>query len=524
LPAVTVVDVRNVCEGNELLLENLVIAHTGDTLLYTINGVSINTPFITITENITINIVSVNRTSGCVSLPASVLVRALPSPDSDFNLFTNGGLIVTELCAGGSLIVSPRNPDGVWKITPAALARIDGDRLTTYSTLNETTEIIVTYTLTHPITGCVSETDKTVTIHALPKVGDTGLTATLPGNLVIISGRNGSVCEGSEITLSGNYIGLTPWLIVYSDGISTDTLTSVNSSAVLTVDNPTVYSVVSVTDGSGCRNTDANLSALSISIDMKAPVRITTAPQSGAICMPDGTFELSARATGAVGDQLVYTWTNASGEELGTGRTYPATAGGTYWVTVSGGCNLDSASAVISEELPVIVQIRNHTLLVNNNPGTNGGFEFQYYKWYKEGEDKVLWQNSGWENKGGYYYTGGSNLDFDTPYWVVVRDQFGVEHRSCPFMANPAPVQVSVTGYPNPAHSSNPVVTVKAEVSKMSDLEDATITVLSPSGATLDIVRVSGMFTHVVLPGVTGVYILQFRSSVINRDIKIIVE
>ncbi|MDR0437126.1 MAG: hypothetical protein LBH22_02350, partial [Bacteroidales bacterium] len=33
--------------------------------------------------------------------------------------------------------------------------------------------------------------------------------------------------------------------------------------------------------------------------------------------------------------------------------------------------------------LPLIVQKRNNTLVVNNNPESNGGFNFIYYKWYR---------------------------------------------------------------------------------------------------------------------------------------------
>jgi hypothetical protein len=162
-------------------------------------------------------------------------------------------------------------------------------------------------------------------------------------------------------------------------------------------------------------------------------------------------------------------------------------------------------------------------LVANNNKTTNGGYEFQYYKWYKGGE--LLWENLGGKDKGGYYYTGGSNLSTDIDYWVIVKDVNGVEYRSCPFRPVLKAVPTSIQAYPNPiSNATGTKVFVDVEIDDEAQLAGATIAIYSPSGAYLGIVPATGRVTVVTLPSITCVYVLQFRSNVITKEIKIIVE
>jgi len=79
--------------------------------------------------------------------------------------------------------------------------------------------------------------------------------------------------------------------------------------------------------------------------------------------------------------------------------------------------------------LPLIVQLGNHTLLVNNNSMANGGYKFVYYYWYKDGQ--LLKEGTHAEN-GGSYYTGGADLETGADYTVEAIDSEGNRHFSCP--------------------------------------------------------------------------------------------
>jgi hypothetical protein len=114
-------------------------------------------------------------------------------------------------------------------------------------------------------------------------------------------------------------------------------------------------------------------------------------------------------------------------------------------------------------------------------------------------------------------------LDFFANYWVIAMDQNGLEHFACPFTPSIMSLRANVKSYPNPVKSTNTVITVKAEVNRLSDLEGATIAVISPLGIVLEVIKVTDFETFVTLPNVPGAYILQFRSNVINKEIKTIV-
>jgi len=70
--------------------------------------------------------------------------------------------------------------------------------------------------------------------------------------------------------------------------------------------------------------------------------------------------------------------------------------------------------------LDLTVQVQNHTLVINNNKNTNGGYNFVHYEWYRvdSNGDTLLMSN----NDLGYYYTGGSDKDLDTSsyYYAVL--------------------------------------------------------------------------------------------------------
>ncbi len=175
------------------------------------------------------------------------------------------------------------------------------------------------------------------------------------------------------------------------------------------------------------------------------------------------------------------------------------------------------------ECLDLIYQKLNNTLVVNNNPQTNGGYEFAYYVWYKNG---VQIAEGNHDDLYGHYYTGGANLDPNDEYWVELIDIKGDRYRSCPFTPAIQTLSANLRAYPNPVRaSSSHMVMVEIDGVEESDLQTATIEIFSTSGAFLKRVSVAGHYqVPVEMPNVTGAYLLQFKSNTTNKGIKIIVE
>ncbi|GAB6008776.1 T9SS type A sorting domain-containing protein [Dysgonomonas reticulitermitis] len=172
--------------------------------------------------------------------------------------------------------------------------------------------------------------------------------------------------------------------------------------------------------------------------------------------------------------------------------------------------------------LPLIKQLRNHTLLINNNPATNEKHSFSYYKWYKDG--RLLKEGSQAEH-GGSYYTGGGNLDADAAYMVEVTDADGKHYFSCPYNYTPNALPASVKVYPNPVSRDNSRVYVQVETTNEKLLEHAEVEVYSYTGRYYGKVQAKGQHTIPIdLPGETGVYILKFKSKELETGLKAVVQ
>lgn len=175
------------------------------------------------------------------------------------------------------------------------------------------------------------------------------------------------------------------------------------------------------------------------------------------------------------------------------------------------------------ECLNLIHQKLNNTLVVNNNPATNGGYEFAYYLWYKN-DLKIAEGNH--DDLRGHYYTGGASLDPYAEYWVELIDIKGDQYRSCPFTPTIQTLAASLRAYPNPVRTSvSHTVMVEIEDVEESALQTATIDVFSATGAFINRVQVEGRYrVPVEMPTVAGAYLLQFKSITANKGIRIIVE
>jgi hypothetical protein len=172
--------------------------------------------------------------------------------------------------------------------------------------------------------------------------------------------------------------------------------------------------------------------------------------------------------------------------------------------------------------LPLIKQLRNHTLLINNNPLTNGGHNFTYYKWYKDGQ---LLKEGSHDEHGGSYYTGGNNLDTDIIYTVEVTGIDGKRYFSCPYQYVPVILPASVTVYPNPVRKNIARVHVKVETADETMLENAIVEIYGYTGQYYGTVEAKGLHSIPIdLPKESGACILKFKSGEMETALKIIVQ
>lgn len=171
--------------------------------------------------------------------------------------------------------------------------------------------------------------------------------------------------------------------------------------------------------------------------------------------------------------------------------------------------------------LPLIVQLSNHTLLVNNNVATNGGYKFVHYVWYKNG---ILLKEGAHADNGGSYYTGGADLDETAEYTVKVTDDKGNIYLSCPYRFVRLALPVNVSIYPNPV-LRNAKANIQVETGDISLLNNASVEIYDMLGQYIGKTDMSGQtLSSVAMPAKTGVYILKFRAKGYEKNIKVMVQ
>jgi hypothetical protein len=177
------------------------------------------------------------------------------------------------------------------------------------------------------------------------------------------------------------------------------------------------------------------------------------------------------------------------------------------------------------ECLPLIMQKRNNTLVVNNNEASNGGYNFTHYKWYRN-NDELIHEGTVGAGLGGIYNTGKVNLDPHDAYHVVVIDQFGNEHHSCVYNPTIFDHVTKIIAYPNPAPINNSLVAVDVETDDEKILEHGIITVYNTLGQRIgEGVPTNGhRITQVQLPSVKGMYLLKFVSEDVEKTVRIVVQ
>ena len=191
-------------------------------------------------------------------------------------------------------------------------------------------------------------------------------------------------------------------------------------------------------------------------------------------------------------------------------------------VTITSQDGSTTANYTIKIEKPfgfydIVKQKFNNVLLVNNNPLTNGGYEFTSYQWFKNGQLVGT----------GQYYTAGNEsnnvLDPTATYSVKMTTKDGKVLQTC---GSTITVQNSLTAklYPNPVEVGK-VLTVEADF-PAEDLQNMQISLYSVSGKLVKTVQSSSVITEIQLPETTesNMYLVVLESGTIKKSFKVIVK
>jgi len=175
----------------------------------------------------------------------------------------------------------------------------------------------------------------------------------------------------------------------------------------------------------------------------------------------------------------------------------------------------------INRCLPLIVGLGIHTLLVNNNSETNGGYKFDYYYWYKNG---VLIKEGSHDNLGGSYYTGGKELETDADYTVEVVSNKGEHFFSCPFHYEKSVLTLNVNVFPNPVHRGEKAY-IQIDTGDFLIFENSFVGIYDTLGQQIGKTEtICQMITTLKIPSKTGIYILRFSAKDCVTNIKLIVK
>jgi len=173
--------------------------------------------------------------------------------------------------------------------------------------------------------------------------------------------------------------------------------------------------------------------------------------------------------------------------------------------------------------LPLIVQKRNNTLVVDNS----GGYNFVYYMWFRTDEfgfETQVHQGAHGAGLGGIFNVGRSSLNPLHTYHAIVIDEHGNQHRTCPYNPVVFVPETRVIAYPNPTTTGQSTVVIDVETNDEELLANGLITVFNISGQQVRQVRTNGhRVTPVQLPQVVGTYVFYFTSGETREVITVVV-
>ncbi|MHC0442577.1 T9SS type A sorting domain-containing protein [Flavobacterium sp. 3-210] len=181
-----------------------------------------------------------------------------------------------------------------------------------------------------------------------------------------------------------------------------------------------------------------------------------------------------------------------------------------------------SATYSITVEKPfgfydIVHQKFNNVLLVNNNPQTNGGYEFVSYQWFKNGQLVGT----------GQYYSAGndtsSTLDANADYMVKMTTKDGKVLQTCS-------TKIKLTNslqaklYPNPVEVGK-MLTVEADFPQ-EEVEKMQISLYSVTGKLIKTVQSSTVVTEIQLPETTesNMYLVVLETPNSKKSFKVIVK
>ncbi|MFH6987824.1 T9SS type A sorting domain-containing protein [Flavobacterium collinsii] len=191
-------------------------------------------------------------------------------------------------------------------------------------------------------------------------------------------------------------------------------------------------------------------------------------------------------------------------------------------VTVTSEDGSTSATYAITVEKPfgfydIVHQKFNNVLIVNNNPQTNGGYEFVSYQWFKNGQ--LIGTNQ--------YFSAGDDLanklDLTADYSVKMTTKDGKVLQTCPAKIK-TQKSLEVKLYPNPVETGK-MLTVDADLPE-GDLENMQISLYSVTGKLLTTMKSSTAQTQVQLPPSTesNMVLVVIESGNIKKSFKVIVK
>ena len=189
-------------------------------------------------------------------------------------------------------------------------------------------------------------------------------------------------------------------------------------------------------------------------------------------------------------------------------------------VTVTSQDGTATATYALTIEKPfafydIVHQKFNNILLINNNPQTNGGYEFVSYQWFKNGQLVGT----------GQYYSAGddlaNSLDKSADFSAKMTTKDGKTLQTC---STKISTQKSSTAklYPNPIQTGQ-VITVEADF-PAEELENMQISLYTVSGQLVKTLKSSTVKTEVQLPDAeSNMYVVVIETPNIKKTLKIIV-
>lgn len=190
-------------------------------------------------------------------------------------------------------------------------------------------------------------------------------------------------------------------------------------------------------------------------------------------------------------------------------------------ITSQDGNRAETYMIIVEKAFPffdIIDQKFNNVLLVNNNPGSNGGYRFTSYQWFKNGQPIG----------DGQYYSAGPNetdvLDADAQYQVFMETEAGETLQTC-IGSVTLEFDFSISLYPNPNESGR-VLNIDIEDYRVSSKNPLHIQLFSLQGGLVKQWRATNNINPVRLPDniASGVYLVSCQVGSHKRNFKLIIE